>query len=282
MTGPSACLPDGPVLVLGASGQIGRCLLRRLAAAGCPAIAVCRRPEPALAPEAEWLARDLTRPLDLGDRRPVAAIHATGAWLLPAQLPALAAAGVQRLVCFSSTSVLAKAESSSAGDRDVARQLAEAEAAVAASTIAWTILRPALVYGLGLDRNVSAAARFIRRWRWFPLAGPGTGLRQPVHADDLAAAAVALLEGGVAIGERFNVGGGETLSYRAMIERVFRVLDIPPRFRRLPFLNLLPGRIGAMAARMEQDLAFDDGELWSRLELMPRKFLAGGRFDLGA
>ncbi len=278
MTAP----PDGPILLLGASGQIGRCLLRRLAAAGRPVIAVCRRPLPALAPEAEWLAHDLAQPLDLGDRRPVAAIHVTGAWLLPSHLPALAAAGVERLVCFSSTSALAKARSSSNAERKVARRLSEAEAAVAASALAWTVLRPALVYGLGLDRNVSAAARFIRRWRWFPLAGPGAGLRQPVHADDLAAAAMALIGAEATIGGRFNLGGGETLSYRAMIERIFRVLDLPPRLVRFPLLAFLPGRIGAMAARMEQDLIFDRGELWPQLDLRPRTFLAGGRRDLGA
>jgi nucleoside-diphosphate-sugar epimerase len=282
MTRPSEGPSDGPILLLGASGQIGRCLLRRLAAARRPVIAVCRRPLPTASSEAEWLGHDLARPLDLGDRRPVAAIHATGAWLLPLHLPALAAAGVHRLICFSSTSVLAKADSSSAAERSVVRQLAEAEAAVAASAFAWTILRPALIYGLGLDRNVGAAARFIRRWRWFPLAGPGAGLRQPVHADDLAAAAIALLCNEEAIGGRFNLGGGETLAFRAMIERVFRALDMPPRFFQLPLLNLLPGKIGAMAARMEQDLAFDQGELWTRLDLMPRKFLAGGRLDLGA
>jgi nucleoside-diphosphate-sugar epimerase len=282
MTGSPAKVPDGPILVLGASGQIGRCLLRRLAAAGRPAVAVCRRPMPALAPEAEWLAHDLTRPLDMGNRRPVAAVHATGAWLLLPHLPALAAAGVERLVCFSSSSVLAKADSSSRVERETARRLSEVEAAVAASAFAWTVLRPAMVYGLGMDRNVSAAARFIRRWRWFPLAGPGGGLRQPVHADDLAAAATALVVGEAVIGGRFAVGGGETLSYRAMIERIFHVLDLPPRFLRLPVLAHLPGRMGATAARMEQDLAFDRGELWPRLGLAPRKFLAGGRRNLGA
>ena len=92
--------------------------------------------------------------------------------------------------------------------------LAAAEAAVAAGAIPWTVLRPALIYGLGLDRNVTAAARFIRRWHCFPLGGPGKGLRQPVHADDLAAAALAALDLPAAEGQSFNLGGGETLSYR--------------------------------------------------------------------
>jgi nucleoside-diphosphate-sugar epimerase len=255
-------------------------LLARLAATGRPAIAVCRRPLPTVAPAADWLAWDLTRPLDLGGRRPVAAVHATGAWLLPPQLGPLAAAGVRRLVCFSSTSLLAKAASPSAAERDIVARLVAAEAAVAACRTPWIVLRPSLIYGLGLDANVSAAARFIRRWRFFPLGGPGRGLRQPVHADDLAAAALAALtsEG---LSGRFNLGGGETLTYRAMIERIFDALGLRPRFLGLPLLARLPGHTGAMVARMEQDLAFDDGSSWRQLGLAPRRFLADGPRDLG-
>jgi nucleoside-diphosphate-sugar epimerase len=278
MTGGSSA---DPVLIFGATGQIGRCLLRRLATAGRPAIAVCRRPEPALSPAADWLAADLAQPLDLAGRQPAAAIHATGAWLLPPQLPALEQAGVQRLVCFSSTSMLAKAASPSAEEREIARVLAAAEAAVAAGAIPWTLLRPALIYGLGLDRNVTAAARFIRRWHCFPLGGPGKGLRQPVHADDLAAAALAALDLPAAAGGSFNLGGGETLSYRQMIQRIFETLGQHPRFLRLPFLARLPGSIGAVAARMEQDLAFDGGEFWRLAGIVPRRFLAGGSSDFG-
>jgi nucleoside-diphosphate-sugar epimerase len=272
---------EGPVLVLGASGQIGRMVLARLAAAGRPAIALCRRPPADAAHGALWLARDLTQALDLAGHRPTAAIHATGAWLLPAHLEAMHASGVRRLVCFSSTSMLAKADSPSAAERDIARRLSAAEAAVADCAMGWTVLRPTLIYGLGLDRNVSAAAAFIRRWRFFPMGGPGRGLRQPVHADDLAAAAVALLDDEANIGRAFNLGGGETLSYRAMIERIFQTLDLPPRFVRLPLLGWLPGKIGAVARRMEQDLAFDSGDSWPHFGLSPRKFLAGGHSDLG-
>jgi len=275
-------MTEGPVLVLGATGQIGRCLLRRLGAAGRPAIAVCRRPDAAIAPAADWLAGDLSRPIDLAGRRPAAVIHATGAWLLPPQLPMLRQARVDRLICFSSTSMLAKAASPSAREREVARWLAAAETAVATTGIPWTLLRPALIYGLGLDRNVTSAARFIHRWRCFPLGGPGRGLRQPVHADDLAAAALAALDLSAAEGRSYNLGGGETLSYREMIERIFKVLGERPRFLRLPFLAALPGRIGAVAARMEQDLAFDDGAYWALAGLAPRRFLSAGRADLGA
>ena len=271
---------DGKILVLGASGQLGRSILERLAATGRPAIALCRRPPSDIAFGAQWLAHDLDEPLDLTSLRPMAAIHATGAWLLPAHLASLRTAGVRRLICFSSTSLLAKADSTSAAEREVAGRLAAAEAAVAACEIPWTVLRPTLIYGRGLDRNVSAAARFIRRWRFFPLAGPGLGMRQPVHADDLAEAAVRLIDDRANLRRSFNLGGSENLAYRAMIERIFQALKLPPRFLRLPPLMRIPGRIGAVARRMEQDLIFDSGELWPRLGLHPRKFLSGGRGDL--
>jgi nucleoside-diphosphate-sugar epimerase len=177
--------------------------------------------------------------------------------------------------------MLAKAASPSPQEREVARMLAAAEAAVAAGSIPWTVLRPALIYGLGLDRNVTAAARFIRRWHCFPLGGPGKGLRQPVHADDLAAVALAALDLPAAEGQSFNLGGAETLSYRQMIQRIFEALGQHPRFLRVPFLARLPGAVGAVAARMEQDLAFDGGEFWPLAGIVPRRFLAGGSADLG-
>ena len=273
---------SGTVLVLGATGQVGVCILRRLARAGRPMIALCRHPPADSLPGIEWLARDLRQALDLGTAKPEMAIHATGAWHLQPHLTALRAAGVRRLVCFSSTSKVTKAESSSAAERNIAGRLAAAEKAVAESGMAWTVLRPTLIYGLGLDQNVSAAARFIRRWHFFPLAGPGRGLRQPVHADDLAAAAVRLLEDDTHAGRSFDIAGGETMTYRAMIEQIFIVLGLKPRFLRLPGLGAVPGRIGAVAQRMEQDLSVDNNEVWQELGLLPRTYLAAGRADLGS
>jgi nucleoside-diphosphate-sugar epimerase len=56
-----------------------------------------------------------------------------------------------------------------------------------------TLLRPTLIYGCGLDQNISRLARIIRLCRCMLVAGQARGLRQPVHADDLAALAVAAL-----------------------------------------------------------------------------------------
>ena len=117
-------------------------------------------------------------------------VHAAPIWLLPPWLPRAADAGVHRLVAFSSTSRFTKQGSGSPRERETARRLAEAEDAVQEACrrrgIRWTILRPTLVYGGGRDRNVSDVARFVARFGFFPIAGRGTGRRQPVHGADLA------------------------------------------------------------------------------------------------
>ena len=51
-----------------------------------------------------------------------------------------------------------------------------------------------MIYDGVTDGNIAAIAAFIRRRGWFPVAGPARGLRQPVHAADVAAACLAALE----------------------------------------------------------------------------------------
>jgi hypothetical protein len=54
----------------------------------------------------------------------------------------------------------------------------------------WTILRPTLIYGAGIDRSITPIVQRALRLRLFPIPLAG-GLRQPVHADDIARAVVA-------------------------------------------------------------------------------------------
>jgi uncharacterized protein YbjT (DUF2867 family) len=48
----------------------------------------------------------------------------------------------------------------------------------------------------------------------------GGGLRQPVHADDIARAVVACIATGAASARVLEIGGGERLPYHAMFRRV--------------------------------------------------------------
>jgi nucleoside-diphosphate-sugar epimerase len=273
-----------PVLVLGATSLIGGFLLARLNALGIEPISLSRRPPTT---EVCWVDGDLADP-NLADELPpiTTVLSLSPVWLLPGALPALKARGMTRLVAFSSTSRFTKQDSAEPSERAVARSLAEAEARVEAFCaehgVAWTILRPTLIYVEGRDANVSRLAGLIRRFKVLPLSGRGEGLRQPVHADDLAQGAIAAARAPAASNMAYDLVGGETLTYRAMAERIFAglgrrpaILPLPPWLFRLlltlakPFY---PGATATMADRMAQNLTFDDAPARRDFDWAPRDF----------
>ncbi len=207
-------------------------------------------------------------------------------WLLPQLLPL--AQGCRHLVAFSSTSVFSKSRSGDPAERQLAERLQQAEQTLAEEAarlgLSWTLLRPTLVYDGWRDRNVTTLAHLIRRLRLFPVAAPGQGLRQPLHADDLAAAALLAAHQPAARNQAWSVGGGEVLSYRQMVERIFQALALSPRIVPLPppllqagfrLLRLLPRFAGyspELFTRMNQDLVFDDGKARQALGWTPRQF----------
>lgn len=209
-------------------------------------------------------------------------------WTLPGHLPLLEQHGVKRLVALSSTSRFSKVSSSSGADRELAARLIEGEekadewAGVQGCTL--VILQPTLIYGFGRDENVAAIAGFIRRFGFFPLFGKGTGLRQPVHVDDVAMACIAALQVPGGTNRAYVLSGGEELPYRAMVERIFAALGRRPRFLRCPLMvfslamrlanlfGLCKGVSTGMAVRMNKDQNFDHSEAAHELGFHPRKF----------
>jgi nucleoside-diphosphate-sugar epimerase len=282
----SGSFPSGPVLVLGATSLIGGYALTRLAAAGAAVTAVSRRPGPEQ-DGVRWVAADVKAPgLTEAVGRAETVLSLSPIWLLPGALPALQAAGMSRLVAFSSTSRFTKQDSPEESERAVARKLADAEHATERfcheAGIAWTILRPTLIYAEGRDANVSRLARLIRKVGVLPLSGTGAGLRQPVHADDLAAGAIAAASSPAAENRAYDLPGGETLTYREMAERVFeglgrrpRIVTVPPVLWRTGLMlaaPVLPGATAAMGDRMAQDLTFDGSAAALDFGWSPRLF----------
>lgn len=274
-----------PVLVLGATSLIGRFALPRLAELGVDAVGLSRRPHDRIG--SAWVAADLAD-ADLAQRLPRAptVLSLSPIWVLPPALPALHAAGMRRLVAFSSTSVFTKAASPSAYERGVVARLQDGERRTrdfcAAHGVAWTILRPTMIYAEGQDQNVSRLAALIRRFGVLPLAGRGEGLRQPVHADDLAQAALDAAASPAAHDRSYDLSGGETLTYRQMAVRVFEAVGRHPRIVSAPPLvwkaalalasPLLPGATGAMGGRMSDDLVFDHADATRDFGWAPRDF----------
>jgi nucleoside-diphosphate-sugar epimerase len=274
------------LLVTGATSLIGHFLMPRLARSGMDVTAISREGHVG-GPGLDWLKGDLADP-DLAQRLPKAdaVISLSPIWLLPQALNALAGTGAKRLIAFSSTSRLTKTASPVAEERAAARRLADGEAqtiaACEAAGIAWTIFRPTLIYAEGRDRNVSRLAALISRLGVLPLSGKGAGMRQPVHADDLAQAVLAALDAEPSYRRIYALPGGETLSYRDMVERVFhglgrtpRILTIPPALWRLGLRAagpLLPGATAGMGERMSADLTFDGAPADRDFGWSPRPF----------
>jgi nucleoside-diphosphate-sugar epimerase len=273
-------------LIFGASGQIGRPLLDRLVHAGWRVSAVSREAQ-AAAPGVIWLRGDLQAPPALPSR--VDAVFSCGPLDAFARWYAHSGIEARRVIAFGSTSVETKSSSDDPHERDVASRLREAERLVIdrarVRSAAATLLRPTLVYGAGRDATLTRIAQLARRWGWFALPRNADGLRQPVHVDDLANAAVACLQAEATHGRAYALPGGEALRYDEMVARVLGALEPRPRLVRLPGpvfraalgLARMTGRASGLGdaaiRRMRTDLVFDAGPAQRDFGYAPRRFV---------
>ncbi len=275
-------------VVLGAGGIIAPYLLPRLEALGYVADCISRQAcgeEEQPSPARSWTSLDVTSPGAWIAPPNAVVFSLLPLWLLPPFLAKLR--GARQVIAFGSTSAISKEASRDRGERELARRLRDAEADLAATcsdmALPWTLLRPTLVYGGGRDRNISLIAGVIRRFGFFPLPAPGLGLRQPVHADDLARAALSAVDNPDARDATFDLPGGETLTYREMVERILqaagrrpRILPVPEPMLRVVLAGLR--RLGVVDAgpevvrRMNQDLTVDGTPARVHLGYRPRDF----------
>ena len=272
-------------LVLGATGIVGGHIVDQLVLAGDNPLALSRAP-PADTRGATWFAADLAASCDL-DIPPFATLFCTAhSGLLARALPRLRHPDLRRVVLFTSTSIVTKMNSDIATERDGLRRLADGEQATILLCeqwgIAWTVLRPTMIYKEGRDANVSRLAAIVRRFGVLPLAGRGAGLRQPVHAQDLAIGALQAARSPAAANKIYALPGGDTISYREMAGRIFdglgkprRLVLVPPALWRAGFAlakPLLPNLNAAMGNRMAKDMVFDASPAQRDFGWAPRGF----------
>lgn len=200
-------------LVIGARGSVGRQVLDQLLALGEPVRASARDPRKAdLPPGVPVVAADLDRPSTLpaalrGVRQVF--VYATGAGM--ADFAAAARAeGVEHVVALSSGSVLLPYAHGNA----IAEEHRAMEAALAASGVRWTPIRP-----LVLANNALTWSSSIRTEGVVRLLHP-EAMTAPIHERDVAATAVAALTGVPATGLSDLLTGGELLSQRRQVELI--------------------------------------------------------------
>lgn len=276
-------------LVIGATGLVGGYIVEQLIRSGQRPLALSRSYHTSDC--VDWLQGDLERP-EAFKFPPYATLYCTAnSILLPAALPHLFNPSLKRVVVFSSTSVITKIDSEIAAERVHLRQVADAELKIAAlcsqSKIDWTILRPTLIYAEGRDTNITPLSKLIRKFGFMPIVGGGPGLRQPVHAEDLAIGAISAASSIAAVDKIYSLPGGETLTYREMIGRIFdglrmprRTISIPPLLWKAVFAfakPLFPSANAAMGTRMMKDMTFDATPAAQDFGWKPRMF--NPRFD---
>ena len=279
--------------VVGATSLVGGCVLRSLVAQNQRTVAFSRRERDCVdVPGVSW--RKLPRVPggyalceEIKDW-----IYLAPIWTLPEHFPMLESFGARRVVALSSTSRFTKQFGQGSDDPAenlVAHKLKDAEEQIQTWAevrgVGWVVLRPTLIYGLGQDKNVCEIARFIRRFHFFPVLGEAKGLRQPIHAEDVAQACLSALESPITANRAYNIAGGEILEYTEMVSRVFEALNLPKRFLRASLfafklaaliLRSLPSyrhMSASMVMRMNRDLVFDCSDAARDFGFDPKKFL---------
>jgi nucleoside-diphosphate-sugar epimerase len=272
-------------LVFGASGQLGDALLPLLHAARCDVLAVSRQRHMEI-DGVRWVVGALDDSLAAPDDCDV--VFSLGPLDAFARWQERVGPVAPRVIAFGSTSVATKNASSEAAERDVAERLRAAEETLfafgARHPVGVTVLRPTLVYGRGRDRTLSRIAALAQRRGLFALPVNATGLRQPVHVDDLARAALAAAFAEQSAGRAYDVPGGETLRFDEMVARTLAVLHPRPRLLRLPAplfraavasaraIGMIDAINPAMLDRLDADLVFDATDARRDFGYAPRGF----------
>ena len=286
-------MPERYIGVLGATSLVGHALLPLLIEQNVKLFAFSRRPQvnvtkSNLNANINWhqtaqIINDASPQQEITDWICLAPI-----WVLADYFDWLKSLGAKRIVALSSTSRFTKMDSANPSETAIVQKLVTGEEKLIQWAIEheveWLVLRPTLIYGGGKDKNITVIARFIRRYRFFPLFGQGVGLRQPIHVDDVATACYQALNQRSVSNQAYNISGGEELTYREMVKRVFTTLGKKPRIVTLPLpilkiglaiMKLIPRYrrlTSAMITRMNQDMVFAHEAASRDFGFAPRPF----------
>src|SRR5579862_4298786 len=227
------------LLVTGASGFVGS-HVARAASRGGDQVRCLVRPTSDLSlldgVEAERVAGDLLDPASLGAavRGADTIVHCAAVTSEAAPDFALSertnVTGTQHLVdaCTESGArrfVLVSTQSATEHNSSAyGRTKLQAERVVAASRLGWTILRPSTVYGPGARGLFAKIGRYVTVLPCVPVIGGGRQRFRPIHIDDLVTAILHSVESIVTIGQRYDLGGGDGVSFAQFIDGIGEVV----------------------------------------------------------
>jgi NADH dehydrogenase len=279
------------VAVLGGSGFVGRHIVNRLAAAGRKVVVPTRRRERAkhliLLPTVDVVEADIS---DRGtlERLLIDAdtvINLVGALhdiprgtlarahieVVETAIAACKATGVSRLLHMSAL------HADVHGPSRYLVTKGEGESRVRASGLAWTILRPSVIFG----REDQFLNTFARLQRLFPIVALGCPKArfQPVYVGDVARCFVEAIPDDSAIGQSFDLCGPKVYTLRELVEyagelsghaRPIVELGESMAMLQARVLECLPGPLMSRdnVLSMQRD-SFCNGDFWARFGFTP-------------
>jgi len=278
------------LLVIGGSGFLGGYVLRAAAQAGHQVLALTRSAAAARAVGGSG-AKPLTGDLDEPGRLAATFAGAGADALLclaslgfghgPSVVAAAQDSGITRAVFVSTTAVTTTLHP------PTKRIRLAAEDRIRGSRLDWTILRPTMIYGDGGDRNLSRLLRLLTRVPVLPVPGRGTGLHQPVHVADVAAAVLAAATRPLAVRARYDVAGPEPFPFTELLATCSRAVGSRTMLLPIPLAPLIPLARGyerishhprlrtEQLLRLAEDKAFAIDDAVRDLGYAPRPFADG-------
>ncbi|CAN5204153.1 NAD-dependent epimerase/dehydratase family protein [soil metagenome] len=276
------------ILVAGGTGHTGERVVRALLSKGYTVRVLSRGGKndailgPLLKLGAEHSAGDCTRRWTLwraleGCDALVSCAHIRHA---DACVQACKQAGVSRYIQMSSARRFTKFPC------ETSRAVIDSEAAIEASDLAYTILRPTMIFGGRRDANITRLVAWFRRHRWFPIFGDGKNLVQPVFVEDLVPAFVHAVEHPeITSRKAYDLAGPEPISYEQFIRETAAACGVKnPMLIRIPMSAALIGsrvlpaiitRRGLSAEqiqRMAEDKIADISVAMRDLQFTPRGY----------
>jgi nucleoside-diphosphate-sugar epimerase len=128
------------------------------------------------------------------------------------------------------------------------KQIDDAVTARAESGPCWTILRPTMIYGNSRDHNLHKLILALARSPIFPLFGDGSAAFQPVHVEDVADAAITVLDSPTCHWRAYDLSGATVATYKEIVMLIAGLLG------RKPVLIPIPLPIALAAARFGERL----------------------------